>query len=51
MINKNALNFGVGLILGCISVDMWNYSKFLYYTVFCIQIVVIYILINNEGLR
>ena len=44
---RNILNFGIGLILGCISVTMWNYSKFLYYSVFCVQAVILYILING----
>ena len=44
---RNILNFVVGLILGCISVPMWNYSKFLYYTVFCVQAVILFILING----
>ena len=46
---RNILNFGTGLILGCISVPFWNYSKFLYYTVFCIQAVILFILINSNG--
>lgn len=46
---RNILNFGTGLILGCISVPMWNYSKFLYYSVFCVQAVILYILINYSS--
>ena len=44
--NKNLLNFGIGLLLGCIAVFMWEYSKFLYYSVFAVQTIIIYILIN-----
>ena len=44
---RNILNFGVGLILGCILFPMWYYSKFLYYTVFCVQVVILFILING----
>jgi len=43
---KNNLNYGVGLILGCISVYVWNHSKFLFYTVFCVQVITLFILIN-----
>jgi len=45
---RNILNFGTGLILGCISVPMWNYSKFLYYSVFCVQAIILFILINSK---
>jgi hypothetical protein len=48
---RNFLNFGAGLILGCISVAIWNYSKLLYYTVFIVQAVIIYILINMSDLN
>jgi len=49
---RNILNFVTGLILGCISVPMWQYSKFLYYTIFVIQSVILYILINGgEGIN
>jgi len=44
---RNILNFVVGLILGCILFPMWYYSKFLYYTVFCVQVVILFILING----
>jgi hypothetical protein len=44
---KNILNFAVGLIIGCISLPMWNYSKFLYYTVFSVQAIILFILING----
>jgi hypothetical protein len=43
---RNTLNFATGLILGFISVPIWQYSEFLYYTVFLIQTVILYILIN-----
>ena len=43
---RNVSNFAVGMILGVIVVPMWNYSRFLYYTVFCIEVIIIYIIIN-----
>jgi hypothetical protein len=48
---NNTLNFGIGLMLGCISVPMWNYSKFLYYSIFCVQTIILFILINGEKLE
>jgi len=53
MINKifgqNFLNFSAGLTLGAIGSFMYQYSKFLYYTVFSIQTMIIFILINEIG--
>ena len=46
--NRNTINFGAGILLGSISIAMWNYSQFLYYTVWCVQTIIIYILINYE---
>ena len=46
---RNILNFGTGLILGCISVPMYNHSKFLYYSVFCVQSIILFILINSKN--
>ena len=46
--NKSLLNFGIGIVLGVIGVSMWNYDKFLYYTVFCVQSIIIYVLINSD---
>jgi len=43
---KNVLNFGLGLIFGVISVFMWEYSHFLYYSVFLPQTTCIFIIIN-----
>jgi len=43
---KNTLNFVVGMMLGVIGSAMWNHSKFLYYSVFCVQAIILYILIN-----
>jgi len=50
---KDMLNYGAGLVLGCIAFPMYIYSKFLYYTVFAVQVVIIYILINipYKGLK
>lgn len=46
--NKNTINFGVGILLGVIGIAMWNYSQFLYYTVWVVQTIIIYVLINHE---
>ena len=46
-ITKNTINFTVGMILGVIGSVMWQYDKFLYYTVFCLQAIIIFILINS----
>ncbi len=46
---RNLINFCSGLVLGVIAVYMWQYSKFIYYTVFVIQTTIIYILINWEA--
>ena len=43
---KNILNYSIGMILGVIGSAMWQYDKFLYYSVFCVQAVILYILIN-----
>ena len=48
---KNFINFGVGMILGVIGSAMWQYDKFLYYSVFCLQAIIIYILINSSTLE
>lgn len=45
---KNFINFGVGMILGVIGSAMWQYDKFLYYSVFCLQAIIIFILINSS---
>lgn len=45
---RDLLNFVLGMILGVVGVFMWNFSKFLYYTVFCIQVVIIFVLINFD---
>lgn len=45
---KNTINFVVGMILGVIGSAMWQYDKFLYYSVFCLQAIIIYILINSS---
>lgn len=45
---RNMLNFGVGMILGVIAYPMYLHSKFLYYTVFCIQVIILYIIINFD---
>jgi hypothetical protein len=45
---KNIINFTVGMILGVIGSAMWQYDKFLYYSVFCLQSIIIYILINSS---
>jgi bacteriorhodopsin len=42
----NIINYTVGMILGVIGSAMWQYDKFLYYTVFCLQAIIIFILIN-----
>ena len=44
---KNILNYSIGMILGVIGSAMWQYDKFLYYSVFSIQAIILYILINN----
>ena len=44
---KNTINFAVGMILGVIGSAMWQYDKFLYYSVFCLQAIIIFILINS----
>ena len=43
---QNILNFSIGMILGVIGSAMWQYDKFLYFSVFCVQIIIVYILIN-----
>ncbi len=43
---KNLINYLAGMTLGVISTYMLEYSEFLYYTVFTIQAIIIYILIN-----
>ena len=48
---KNFINFSVGMILGVIGFAMWQYDKFLYYSVFCLQAIIIYILINSSTLE
>jgi len=45
---KNIINFTVGMILGVIGSAMWQYDKFLYYSVFCLQAIIIFILINSS---
>ena len=37
------------MILGVIGSAMWQYDKFLYYSVFCVQAVILYILINYSS--
>ena len=49
--NKNILNFGMGIIYGVFAVFMWEYSKFLYITVFAPQLIMIYILINYNPVQ
>ena len=44
---RDLINFAVGILLGTIAVPFYNYNRFLYYTVFCVQIIIIYILING----
>ena len=46
---KNILNYSIGMILGVIGFTMWKYDKFLYYSVFCVQAIIIYILINYSS--
>lgn len=46
---KNILNFSIGMILGVIGSAMWQYDKFLYYSVFCVQSIILYILINYSS--
>jgi len=46
---KNILNYSIGMILGIIGSVMWQYDKFLYYGVFCVQAVILYILINYSS--
>jgi len=43
---KCTINFSAGMILGVIGQAMFKYSVFLYYSVFCVQVVIIFILIN-----
>jgi len=45
---KNSINFTVGMFLGVIGFVMWQYDKFLYYSVFCLQSIIIFILINSS---
>jgi hypothetical protein len=45
---KNCINFTVGMFLGVIGFVMWQYDKFLYYSVFCLQSIIIFILINSS---
>jgi len=45
---KNTINFAVGMILGVIGSAMWRYDKFLFYSVFCLQAIIIFILINSS---
>ena len=42
---KCTINFSAGMILGVIGQAMFKYSVFLYYSVFCVQVVIIFILI------
>ena len=48
--NNNILiiNFSLGLLLGYISSYMYNYSIFLYYTVFVPQSIILFIIINYK---
>lgn len=44
---RSILNFVVGIILGVVAVFMWEYDRFLYYTVFALQVITLYIIING----
>jgi hypothetical protein len=46
--NKSTLNFISGLILGMLAVIIFEYSKFLYFTVVIPQAIIIYLLINHN---
>ena len=48
MKDKSLLNFIVGLLLGSVSIIFYEYNVFLYFTVWFVQTVIIYILINME---
>lgn len=40
------INFVTGVICGVIALPMYNYSKFLYFTIFCTGTVILFIIIN-----
>ena len=46
MFTKNWWNFTIGIMLGVLAQNMWFYSTFLFFTVFLLQVVIIYTLIN-----
>jgi hypothetical protein len=43
---KDALNFGIGAILGVIAFIYWNLGIFYYYFIFCPLAISIFIILN-----